>query len=274
MAIYNGFNSKAAAMRYLKQHGFLFGSALAAPESNPKIAKNLKQGVMSAPLHLAPARVSGFNTCAQASKGCIAACLHTAGNPLYLQAKVKARIARTRAYFNARDAFMAVLAFEIEALALKADKAGMQAGVRLNATSDIPFERVPLTVNGKPVKNLMSAFPNVEFWDYTKITKRALQWAAGLMPSNYHITFSKSESNDSDVEKVIKAGGNVAAVFDRLPESYLGAPVIDGDQYDFRPLDPKGVIVGLKAKGEAKQDSTGFVIKTVDAPARINAISF
>jgi hypothetical protein len=265
MAIYNGFKSKAAAMRVLRDNGFVFGSALAKPESNPKLAKNMKQGVLSAPLHLAPARLSGFNVCPQASKGCIAACLNTAGNPLYREAKAKARHARTLAYFNAREAFVAVVAFEIEALAIKADKMAMQAGVRLNATSDIAWERVPLTVNGKPVKNLMSAFYTVEFYDYTKTTKRALQWAAGLMPDNYHLTFSKSESNDSDVEKVIKAGGNVAAVFDQLPESYLGAPVINGDEHDFRPLDPKGVIVGLKAKGEAKQDSTGFVIKTTKA---------
>lgn len=271
MAIYNGFNSKAAAMRALGEAGFTFGSALASPESNPKLAKNQKQGVLSAPLHLAPASLSGFNTCAQASPGCIAACLNTAGNPLYREAKAKARHARTLAYFKARDAFVAVVAFEIEALAIKAAKVIMQAGVRLNATSDIPWERVGLTVNGKPVANLMEAFPGVEFYDYTKITKRALLWAAGLLPENYHLTFSKSESNDSDVARVLAAGGNVAVVFDKLPESYLGKPVINGDEHDFRPLDPKGVVVGLKAKGEAKADSSGFVVKTVDSRPRIAA---
>lgn len=272
MAIFNGYKSKAAAMRDIKAAGFVFGSALAAAESNPKLYKSLKRGIYSAPLHLAPASISGFNVCAQASPGCIAACLNTAGNPLYREAKAKARHARTLAYFKARKAFVALVAFEIESHIIKAGKRDLIPAIRLNATSDIPWERVPLEVNGKPVKNIFQVFPEVAFYDYTKVTKRALQWAAGLMPENYHITFSKSESNDSDVERVLAAGGNVAVVFDKLPESYLGKPVIDGDEYDFRPLDEKGVVVGLKAKGEAKSDESGFVVKnSVDSRPRIVA---
>lgn len=262
MAIYNGYTSKAAALRELKAAGFDVSSGLAKPESNPKIAKNMKQGVLSAPLHLAPYNLSGFNVCPQASKGCIAACLHTAGNPAYMAGKEKARIARTQAYFGARKAFMALVAFEIEALAIKAKRLNMVCGIRLNATSDIPFEKIALDVNGKPVANLMAAFPNVDFYDYTKTTKRALQWAMGLMPQNYHITFSKSETNESDCQKVAKAGGNIAVVFDELPETYMGLPVINGDSHDFRPIDGKGVCVGLKWKGKAKADETGFVVKT------------
>lgn len=262
MTTYNGFTSKAQAMRFINSMGIEFGTALASPESNPKLAKNQKQGVLSAPLHLAPFKLSGFNTCAMASPGCIAACLHTAGNPLYMDAKEKARIARTQAYFRARDAFMAVVCFEIESLARKASKVAMQAGVRLNATSDIPFERVRINVNGKVYANVMQAFHGVEFYDYTKQTKRALLWAAGAMPSNYHLTFSKAENNDDAVAQVLSAGGNVAIVFDKLPETYLGKTVINGDEHDFRPLDPKGVIVGLKAKGDAKGDESGFVVRT------------
>ena len=263
MAIYNGFTSKAAAKRALAESGFTFGAALASPESNPKVFKNMKSGVMTSPLHLAPADLSGFNTCAMASAGCKAACLHTAGNPAYMPNKTKARIARTLAYFKARKAFVALVAFEIESLAIKAGKANMQAGVRLNATSDIPWESVALTVNNKPVKSLIEAFPDVEFYDYTKVLKRAIKWAKGLLPQNYHITFSKTESNDYQVDQVIEAGGNVAVVFDKLPATYKGLPVIDGDETDFRPIDPKGVIVGLKPKGDAKTDSTGFVVKTL-----------
>lgn len=263
MAIYNGFNSKAAAKRALIESGFTFGSALASPESNPKVFKNMKSGIMTSPHHLAPFDLSGFNVCPTASKGCAAACLHTAGNPAYMPNKTKARISRTQAYFKARKAYVALLAFEIEALKLKADKANMQAGIRLNATSDIFWESVALTVNNKPVKSLIEAFPDVEFYDYTKVLKRALKWAKGLLPQNYHITFSKTESNDCQVDQVIKAGGNVAVVFDKLPATYKGLPVIDGDETDFRPIDPKGVIVGLKPKGDAKTDSTGFVVKTL-----------
>ena len=112
------------------------------------------------------------------------------------------------------------------------------------------------------VKSLIHAFPNIEAYDYTKITKKALQWAAGLLPSNYHITFSKSESNDLDVAKVLGAGGNVAVVFEKgLPDSYLGKAVVDGDYSDARFLDVKGVVVGLKAKGQAKADESGFVVR-------------
>ena len=268
MAIYNGFTSKAAAKRALAESGFTFGAALASPESNPKVFKNMKSGVMTSPLHLAPANLSGFNTCAMASEGCKAACLHTAGNPAYMPNKTKARIARTLAYFKARKAFVALVAFEIESLAIKAGKADMQAGVRLNATSDIPWESVALTVNNKPVASLIEAFPNVEFYDYTKVTKRALKHAAGLLPQNYHITFSKTESNDSDVARVLEAGGNVAVVFDKLPESYMGFPVINGDETDFRPSDDKGVVVGLKAKGDAKADESGFVVRIANKYAK------
>ncbi len=260
----NGFKSKAMAIRYIAAMGIKIDGLLSDPESNPKVAKNGKLGVLSAPLHLAPASLSGFNVCAQASQGCIEACLHTAGNPLYMQAKAQARINRTLAYFKARKAFMAVLAFEIAALQAKATKQGMDCGIRLNATSDIPFESVALDIDGIRYSNAMHAFPSVSFYDYTKITKRALRHADGLMPSNYHLTFSRTESNHADCVTVLERGGNVAMVFDKgLPESYIGFPVINGDETDYRPLDPKASIVGLKAKGKAKADMSGFVVRLV-----------
>ena len=83
------------------------------------------------------------------------------------------------------------------------------------------------------------------------------------IPSNYHLTFSKSESNDSDVRSAIRNGLNVAVVFDKLPETYLGRPVVSGDESDIRINDPKNVIVGLLAKGPAKRDDSGFVVRTV-----------
>lgn len=270
----NNFATKAAALRQLKAAGYSFSSLLAAPESNPKVAKNGKLGVLAAPLHLAPFDLSGFQVCPQASAGCAAACLHTAGNPAYMAQKDISRKVKTRAYFKERKAFMAALYFEIEALQRKADKLGMQAAVRLNATSDLPFEKRTITVDGKEVL-LMSAFPNVQFYDYTKVTKRALAWAIGDMPKNYHITFSKTESNDSDVKQVLAAGGNVAIVM--ATKTYKAAlsaglnamqwdkighdHIIDGDIHDYRPADPKNVIVALKAKGLARSDTSGFVLQ-------------
>ena len=265
MAIFNDYTGKASVLRHLKSKGLQVNAGLSKPESNPKVMKNMLKGVLSSPLHLSPASLSGFNVCPQSSAGCRNACLHSAGNPLYKAGKYKARLAKTKAYFAERKAFVALIAFEIEALQIKALRMGMQCAVRLNATSDIAWERVAVNVNGTDYKNLMDAFPNCEFYDYTKTVKRSIAWGkAKAWPSNYHITFSKAEDNDDAVALVLAAGGNVAAVFDKIPTEWNGVQVIDGDAHDFRPLDPRspnGCIVGLKAKGDAKTDSSGFVVR-------------
>jgi len=275
--VINGFKSKAAAVRHLKAQGHRINALLAAPESNPKVAKNGKLDVLTAPLHLAPFDLSGYQVCPQASAGCAAACLHTAGNPAYMANKDASRKAKTRAYFEERSAFMAVLVFEIAALERKAKAQGMQAGIRLNATSDLPWERRRVDVDGAAV-GLMDLFPEVQFYDYTKVTKRAVAWAEGRMPANYHLTFSKNEDNDDDVAQVLEAGGNVAVVF---AEKWDGTGfaqrslvnenfdtrltydkwIIDGDAHDYRPADPAGCIVALKAKGDARHDTSGFVVR-------------
>ena len=277
--IVNGYKTKAATLNILKAAGFPMASALSKPDGNLKVAKNQKVGVLSSPLHLAPASLSGFNVCPQASAGCIAACLHTAGNPAHMAGKHKSRIAKTKAYMTQRQAFVALIAFEIAALERKATAQGMLAGVRLNATSDIPWEAVGVEIDGQKFPNLMTAFPDVSFYDYTKVTKRAVKFGQGKLPPNYHLTFSRSESNESDCAKVLAAGGNVAAVYSLdlikgLNENrekginfdwHLGgvsAPTIDGDAHDFRPNDGRGVIVALKAKGDAKRDLSGFVIQS------------
>lgn len=271
----NGYESKAAALRAIRDAGFKVSGLLADPESNPKVAKNGKVvDVLTAPLHLAPFDLSGFQVCPQASKGCAAACLHTAGNPAYMAAKDASRKAKTQAYFKARDAFMALLTFEIAAHVRKARRLGMEPGVRLNATSDLPWEHRVVTIDGCKAR-LMDAFPEVSFYDYTKVTKRALAWARGAMPANYHLTFSKTEANDDDVAAVLQAGGNVAVAMTperykaslasgevalRSPGKVLWVRAIDGDAHDYRPADPKGCVVALKAKGLARKDTSGFVL--------------
>lgn len=251
---------------------------LADPLSNPKVAKNGKLGVLTAPLHLAPASLSGFNVCAQASKGCIAACLHTAGNPAAMAGKTRARIARTQLYFNERESFLALLVLEVMAHVQRAERSNMAAAIRLNATSDIAWERVPVLLHGVRYPNIMDAFPDVQFYDYTKITKRAIAAATGAQgwPVNYHLTFSLTESNDSAARLVLESGGNVAAVFNvrrnwTLPSRFtidgLSVRVVDADEHDFRPDDNQyqrrglGVISGLRAKGDAIKDASGFVRK-------------
>jgi hypothetical protein len=111
-----------------------------------------------------------------------------------------------------------------------------------------------------PGMNVFECFPTVQFYDYTKILGRKVKGIA-----NYFLIFSKADGNDSDVAEAILQGMNVAAVFDRVPGVYMDKPVIDADEHDLRFLDPRGVIAGLKAKGRAKKDLSGFVIRLTEA---------
>lgn len=132
----------------------------------------------------------------------------------------------------------------------------MIPAVRLNGTSDLPWENIRL--NGK---NIMEHYPQVQFYDYTKSMARAMAHAAGIMPANYHITFSRSETNETAARGILKSGGNVSVVFSGgLPKRWAGREVIDGDKNDLRFLDPRGVVVGLIAKGPGRKDKSGFVV--------------
>lgn len=238
-------------------------------DNNAKTIKGQAVGVMTGVLYLAPSTLSGRNVCPSASAGCIAACLNTAGRGGMHMAQ-NSRIRKTQEFHNDRPEFLSRLVKDIGALVRKADKAGLDPAVRLNGTSDLPWEKYPVTIDGVKHANLMAAFPDVQFYDYTKIKARAVRFAlaadgSGLQnwPSNYHLTFSLSESNETVAASVLKAGCSVAVVFgDGLPDKYAlrdqGAIVTDGDLHDVRFRD-RGVIVGLKAKGRARHDSSGFV---------------
>ena len=146
---------------------------------------------------------------------------------------------------------------EITAGIKKSAKNGMQPCFRLNLTSDLPWEKIKF--NGQ---NVFEAFPSVTFYDYTKSVERMTAFVNGDMPANYHLTFSRSETNGAIALAFLKSGGNVAMVFRKsLPASYFGHEVVDGDETDLRFLDGKGKIVGLKEKGLAKKDETGFVLE-------------
>lgn len=266
----------ANARAILKFHG-VKGNLLAKANANPKVEKNMKLGVMTAPLHFSPEKLSGFNVCPMATAGCKAACLHTAGNPAYKKAKYASRLAKTKAFFNARDEFMKVLVHEIYLHVNRCEKANFFAAVRLNATSDIRWEVMPVTIGGVTYDNVMELFPNVDFYDYTKIANRR------NLPFNYTLTFSLAENNDTDALKALDNGLNVAVVFNTKRTKELPTQarfvhtsnglrlvktqatfsrsfdVIDGDEHDYRPADPRGVIVGLRAKGDAMKDASGFV---------------
>jgi hypothetical protein len=222
--------------------------------ANPKIQKGTKLGYLSFILHLAPSTLSGKNTCPKATPGCAAACLNTAGRGGMFKrgettnAIQKARIRKTVQYWFDRDTFLADLEADIRKGIKFAEKQGLTPVFRLNGTSDLAVEKW----------GIIEKFPTVQFYDYTKVLGRKV----AHLP-NYHLTFSAADGNDADVAKAIAQGMNIAMVFDKLPETYMGREVINADETDLRFLDKKGVIAGLKAKGKAKKDTTGFVKRTI-----------
>jgi hypothetical protein len=222
--------------------------------ANPKIQKGTKMGYLSFILHLAPSDLSGKNTCPKATKGCIAACLNTAGrggmfkrgeNTNMIQ---KARIRKTKYFFENRDAFMQDLIQDMVKAMNYAAKKGLTPVFRLNGTSDISWEKY--VVNGQG-DNIFQMFHMVQFYDYTKVLGRKVKHIP-----NYHLTFSKADGNDADVAEALLQGMSVVAVYDKIP-----AGVPSADETDLRFLDPKGIMLGLKAKGRAKKDYSGFVIR-------------
>ncbi len=232
---------------------------------NPKVLKGLKQGFNTYILHLAPAALSGYNTCPKATHGCAAACLNTAGRGGMFKkgettnAIQKARIRKTIFFFEERAGFMEWLVKDIELAIKQSAKKDLVPVFRLNGTSDIAWEKYSVIRNGVIYTNIFNAFPEVQFYDYTKMLNRKVN---GI--PNYQLTFSAADGNDNDVAKAVAQGYNVAVVFglkktEAMPESYLGRPVFNGDESDLRFLDPKGVVVGLYAKGKAKKDTSGFV---------------
>ena len=229
--------------------------ALLNIDQNHKTVKGQKKGYMTAILYLAPVNLSGYQVCPQASAGCRAACLNTAGHgkAKFVQA---ARIRKTKMYFEDRQTFMSQLSAEISALVIRAKKANMVPVIRLNGTSDIAWETT----------TIMEQFPEIQFYDYTKQYKRMKRFLTDkTWPKNYHLTFSLAEDNDAAAETTLLMGGNVAVVFAEPKKEYwIGQAhmkVVLGDEDDLRFLDKKNVIVGLTAKGRARKDTSGFVRK-------------
>jgi hypothetical protein len=220
-----------------------------------KTIKGVKFGFLTGILYLAPSNESGvINTCPNASKGCREACLYTAGRGIMSPVKA-ARVKKTVMFAQEREKFMQFLVDDIIRGMRQAKKKGLEFVVRLNGTSDIAWEKIPYGV----FKNVMEAFPQIRFYDYTKSPARILTYLTGGMPSNYHLTFSRSESNALMAKNLFEDGANVAIVYVDIPKHER---VIDGDISDLRFLDPANSIVALKAKGKAKKDTSGFVVHT------------
>jgi hypothetical protein len=234
---------------------------------NPKILKGLSQGYNTYILHLAPADLSGYNTCPKATDGCKAACLNTAGRGGMFKKGAttnviqEARMRKTAFFFEERKYFMEWLVQDIELAIKQSAKKNLIPVFRLNGTSDLSWEKYEVVRNGKLYRNIFAAFPDVQFYDYTKVLGRKVSDI-----KNYHLTFSMAENNYFDCKEAVKQGMNVAVVFgikkgSPMPEKFFNynMTVFNGDDSDLRFLDPKNVIVGLYAKGKAKKDTSGFV---------------
>jgi hypothetical protein len=218
---------------------------LTAPANNYKMAKG---DVLNYGLSLAPARVSGVaNVCHMSTIGCRDLCINTAGNGL-IPAVQQARISKTVFMLDHPNEFFTLLMKEIEEAKTEADTLKKKMAVRLNVFSDIPWELA--------APWLFTAFPGVQFYDYTKDDTRF-----GTLPANYHLTFSASErTSDSMLERLLDNQINVTIVADKVdgqvPVTWNNFPVLDGDITDFRPSDPNGVVVFLKPKGRARNKTT------------------
>lgn len=223
-------------------------SYLVSSGNNPKTIKSDEGGeFLTAILNLEPASAK---ICPWATAECVSACLHTAGNPAYLAGKLRARRARTELFLNDRGQFLRRLMAEIAQHCRKAERLGVVPCVRLNGTSDLQWEVL--------APELFAAFPDCEFYDYTKGAHRlASDWRSRRMPPNYDLTLSYSGHNWERCQNALSAGGRVAVIFGGvgrtkpLPTNWEGWPVHDGDLNDLTFTRPAGIL-GLRAKGEAR----------------------
>ena len=220
--------------------------------TNTKTAKNDLETFI---LYMAPAdQVTGLNLCPFASDGCKASCLYSAGRGKFSNVQAS-RINKSKFWGFDRANFYIQLANELLQIHDKAIKQGKEIAIRLNGTSDI--DHLYLLERYSGIDFLDNFYSNLLFYDYTKNPNHISRYKN----TRYKITFSRSESNEIEAKKILKLGGNIAVVFaGELPEFYLGYPVINGDLTDLRYFDPINVVVGLKAKGDAKKDFSGFVV--------------
>ncbi|TWT91626.1 GP88 family protein [Neorhodopirellula pilleata] len=243
---------------------------LASGDSNTKTRKNV--GYLSCGLSMSPHQSVGFgNVCTDASPACVAGCLNAQGLASVFETIGYARKARTVLWYLARDWFLETLARDVERWQRKAERKGLELCARLNMFSDIPFERF----------GIPQQFPEVKFYDYTKHPKRA-----GALLPNYWVTFSRSETNDAAVLQTLRNGANVAVVFhdtagrfvgnrsgrQRLPQSWRGFPVIDGDTTDLRFDDPRGRtrgrVIGLRLKAHSNKARAEMITSNFSVEVR------
>lgn len=250
---------------------------------SPKAIKAAKWNYLNAINYMAPHKSAGVgNLCSHASPACIALCLGRESGQAAMVSKTtgtnavrQSRERKARYFMSDRQAYLREMLLHIARAKRAADRKGMTLAVRPNGSTDIAYEGLRVVVDvafaaelsrtcglsiEPGVHTIFSAFPTIQFLDYTKNPRRLER----PLPANYHLTFSRSETNESEALAILARGNNVAVVFaNGLPATWHGYRVIDGDEHDLRFLDPRdGVVVGLSPKGhKAKRDRRGFVVR-------------
>jgi hypothetical protein len=222
-------------------------------------AKTIKNESETYILYLSPLNLNdtGKNVCPFASKGCGIACLNSAGRGAFSNVQI-ARRRKTNLFFDNPTLFFTQLLSDLSKINGKAVKENKTIFVRLNGTSDLDFDKLLIRYTG----NGLLSFGGLRFYDYTKDKNKAKNFARYSDNDKYRVTYSRKETDtDTELKTLLNYGVNVAVVFaNELPNEYLGFHVVNGDLTDLRYNDPAGVIIGLKAKGKAKKDCSGFVV--------------
>ena len=225
---------------------------LSKGSTNAKTSKNPETTYI---LYLAPYTQNSkkINICPKASKGCASSCLFSAGRGSFSNV-IASRVNKTEYYLHDKEKFLLQLAGELVKINKKASKETNQTLIRLNGTSDLDFVYLLKKYANFDISN----YNNLHFYDYTKILGKVKKY---IDHKNYTLTFSRAEDNEAETIQALKIGSNVSAVFSGdLPKTYKGFKVVDGDKTDSEMLAFKGLILGLKAKGKARKDTSGFVI--------------
>tara|TARA_R110000744_G_scaffold375013_2_gene488161 strand:+ start:2535 stop:3284 length:750 start_codon:yes stop_codon:yes gene_type:complete len=247
-------------------------SILSNPQTNYKAMKNQSLGVDTYFLSLAQSDTSGYNVCPMANKtnennpsksNCSLVCVGKRGKGSFSNVR-KGRINKTKRFFEDRENFTTELVVEIAKAIIKSNGNNLTPTFRLNAYSDIKWENIKVKHFGN--NTIFELFPDVQFYDYTKLPNR-------ITPFNYSLTYSHW-GNWETTEQAIDQGQNVAMVFDvkkadKLPKMFKGRTVVDGDKTDLRTPQNDGLntIVGLRAKmskaniNRELDKTTSFVVR-------------
>ena len=224
---------------------------LLSVNADTKTIKSNKAGFLTGILYLAPYDLSGVNLCPFAKVAeCHVACLNTAGRGNFSNVK-SARLRKAKLFNENRGEFMAQLIEDINKLKRQAKKKNLTPVIRLNGTSDIEWENIRVGEY-----TIFDLFPDLQFYDYTKNPNRK------NLPANYDLTFSYSgvESFIKFNRQALSNNMRIATVFKIMPSEFLGRQVINGEDSDARFIEDKNLVIGLKAKGKARYDKTGFVV--------------